>query len=189
MISWLDSLAAAEVATTAITAAELLYGVAKLPGGHRKAELTTAVQGLLRDDFQGRVLAFGEHAAGRYADIVTTRERLGRPIGVADAQIAAICRTVDAMLATRNTTDFEEAGIELINPGRWATRPVHWPGPAGRGDQLPPMPERMGSTPGGRPWAKNSGERSASSSTVHRRSPTDRCTSDSIGDWSSTSPA
>jgi toxin FitB len=35
---------------------------------------------------------------------------------VADAQIAAICRTIDATLATRNTDDFQETGIELINP-------------------------------------------------------------------------
>ena len=52
----------------------------------------------------------------RYADVVTGREGIGRPIGVADAQIAAICRDLDAILATRNTADFEETGIELINP-------------------------------------------------------------------------
>jgi predicted nucleic acid-binding protein len=116
VLTWLDSLAVAEIATTAITAAELLYGVARLPDGRRKAELAAAVDGLLNDDFQGRVLSFGEPAARRYADIVSHRERLGRPIGVADAQIAAICRAVDATLATRNTDDFEETGIELVNP-------------------------------------------------------------------------
>lgn len=116
VISWLDSLLAAEIATTAITAAELLYGVVRMPGGHRKTELAAAVHGLLSDDFQGRVLPFDEPAARRYAGIVTGRERLGRPIGVADAQIAAICRAVDATLATRNTDDFEETGIGLINP-------------------------------------------------------------------------
>ena len=116
VISWLDSLTAADVATTAITAAELLYGVARMPAGHRKTQLATAVSGLLSDDFEGRVLPFDEPAAQRYADIVTYRERLGRPISTADAQIAAICRTIEATLATRNTNDFEEAGIELINP-------------------------------------------------------------------------
>lgn len=52
----------------------------------------------------------------RYADIVTGRERIGRPIGVADAQIAAICCDLSATLATRNTADFEETGIALSNP-------------------------------------------------------------------------
>jgi predicted nucleic acid-binding protein len=122
VISWLDSLAATDVATTAITAAELLYGVARLPGGRRKTELKAAVDGLLRDDFRGRVLSFDEPAAHRYADIVSGRERLGRTIGAADAQIAAICRAVDATLATRNTDDFEQTGIELINPWKLADR-------------------------------------------------------------------
>ena len=116
VLSWLDSLEVSDVATTAVTAAELRYGVARLPDGHRKRELTVVIRGILTEDFHGRVLPFDERASVRYADIVTGRERIGRPIGVADAQIAAICRDLDAVLATRNASDFEESGIELINP-------------------------------------------------------------------------
>jgi len=122
VLSWLDALPVSEVATTAVTAAELRYGVARLPTGHRKRELTVAVRGLLTDDFHGRVLPFDERASVRYANIVADRERLGRPIGVADAQIAAICRDLGATLATRNTADFGETGIELVNP--WQPRPA-----------------------------------------------------------------
>jgi len=116
VLYWLDSLEVPDVATTAVTAAELRYGVARLPDGHRKRELTVIIQGVLAEDFYGRVLPFDERASVRYADIVTGRERIGRPIGVADAQIAAICRDLGAVLATRNTDDFEETGIELIDP-------------------------------------------------------------------------
>jgi predicted nucleic acid-binding protein len=115
-LTWLDSLEISEVATTAVTAAELRYGVARLPDGHRKRELAVVIRGLLTEDFYGRVLPFDERASVRYADIVTGRKRIGRPIGVADAQIAAICRDSGAILATRNTADFEETGIELIDP-------------------------------------------------------------------------
>jgi predicted nucleic acid-binding protein len=94
----------------------LRYGVARLPDSHRKRELAAVIRGILIEDFQGRVLPFGERASSRYADIVTSRERTGRPIGVADAQIAAICSDLGATLATRNTPDFEETGVELINP-------------------------------------------------------------------------
>ena len=87
-----------------------------MPDGHRKRELAVVIRGLLAEDFYGRVLPFDERASVRYADIVTGRERIGRPIGVADAQIAAICRDADAVLAIRNTADFEETGIELIDP-------------------------------------------------------------------------
>jgi hypothetical protein len=120
VLSWLDSLEVSEVATTAITAAELRYGVARLPDGHRKRELTVIIRGILAEDFYGRVLPFDERASVRYADMVTGREQIGRPIGVADAQIAAICSDLGAILAARNTAGFEETGIELINP--WALR-------------------------------------------------------------------
>ena len=115
-LSWLDSLEVSDVATTAVTAAELRYGVARLPDGHRKRELTVVIRGILTEDFHGRVLPFDERASVRYADIVAARQRIGRSIGVADAQVAAICRDLDGILATRNTADFEETGIELIDP-------------------------------------------------------------------------
>ena len=116
VLAWLDALEISDVATTAVTAGELRYGVARLPEGHRKRELTVIVRSILAEDFYGRVLPFDERASVRYADIVTGRERIGRPIGVADAQIAAICRDSGATLATRNIPDFEETRIELIDP-------------------------------------------------------------------------
>ncbi len=116
VLSWLDALEVSDVGTTAVTAAELRYGVARLPDGHRKRELAVVIRGILTEDFHGRVLPFDEHASLRYADIVTARERAGRPIGVADAQIAAICHDLGAALATRNTADFEDTGIDLIDP-------------------------------------------------------------------------
>jgi len=75
---------------------------------------------LLSDDFQERVLAFDKQAASRYAEIISRRQRLRPAIGVADQQIAAICRAIGATLATRNTDDFEEPGIDLINPWKLA---------------------------------------------------------------------
>jgi toxin FitB len=113
---WLDSLDSSAVATTAITAAELLYGVARLPEGQRRERLSEAVQGLLADDLEGRAEPFDAAAAAHYAAIVSDRERAGRPISTADAQIAAICRGLGATLATRNTGDFEGTGIDLLDP-------------------------------------------------------------------------
>jgi predicted nucleic acid-binding protein len=113
---WLDSLDTAAVATTALTAAELLYGVARLPAGRRKEQLSEAIRGLIEEDFDGRVEPFDAAAATHYADLLSDRETAGRPISVADAQIAAICRRLRATLATRNTSDFEDTGIDLLDP-------------------------------------------------------------------------
>lgn len=116
VLQWMDSLDAATVATTAITAAELLYGIARLPPGRRSALLSEASRRLIDDDLGGRVEPFDAASAAHYAALVSDRERAGRPIGVADGQIAAICRHLGATLATRNTVDFEGTGIDLIDP-------------------------------------------------------------------------
>ncbi|HEX5308350.1 MAG TPA: type II toxin-antitoxin system VapC family toxin [Solirubrobacteraceae bacterium] len=118
VLDWLDVLDANEVATSAITVAELLYGVARLPEGRRKQQLRAAIGELIDKDMAGRVHSFDALAARHCADILDKRERMGRPMSAADAQIAAICRTLAATLATRNTSDFEDAGIELLNPWR-----------------------------------------------------------------------
>ena len=119
--SWVDSLDVSDILLTAVTAAELMYGVARLPNGRRRRELRAKVDGLLTEDFQDRILPFDALAATHYADIVAERERSGLQISMADGQIAAICRNWNAGLATRNIGDFVDTGIELINPWDLAT--------------------------------------------------------------------
>ena len=46
----------------------------------------------------------------------TASDRIGTPISMPDAQIAAICRVSNADFATRTTKDFEDTGLVLINP-------------------------------------------------------------------------
>ncbi len=116
VVDWVDRQWASECYLTAITLAELLYGVARLADGRRKTEITELIEAMVTDDFEHRVAAFDEPAAAHYADIVVRRERSGRPISQADAQIAAICRSHGAVLATRNVDDFTETGIIIINP-------------------------------------------------------------------------
>ncbi len=113
---WVDRFPAENVFVTAVTAAELRYGVARLPAGRRKRELFAKVDGLLAEDFQDQVLPFDGLAATHYAEIVAARERAGRPISMADAQTAAICRNWSADLATRNVNDFLDTGVHVLNP-------------------------------------------------------------------------
>jgi len=120
VISWLDSLPSEETSITAITAAELRYGVCRMPDGRRKTQLSGAVHALISADFRGRVEPFDVLAADQYADVVAGRERAGQPISTSDAQIAAICRVLNATLATRNTADFTSTGVDLINPWKAA---------------------------------------------------------------------
>ena len=122
VVDWLDAQPAADIHLTAGTLAELLYGIARLPGGRRRAELADQVEAMVTEDFLHRVVAFDETAAAHYADIVVRRERAGMPVSAFDAQIAATCRSHDAVLVTRNIDDFVDTGIRIINP--WTADPA-----------------------------------------------------------------
>jgi predicted nucleic acid-binding protein len=101
--------------TTAVTIAEIRYGIARLPEGHRRQSLRQATDEIFAA-FPRQVLPFDLASASAYADIVASREKMGNPISGFDAQIAAICRSQAASLATRNTKDFLDTGISLLDP-------------------------------------------------------------------------
>ena len=116
---WVRSHEGRELCTTAITVAEILYGIERLPEGRRKEVLRSAAAEIF-EVFAEQVLPFdtaaAEQAAEQYALVVTQRAGLGLPIDGFDAQIASICRAQRAALATRNLADFRRTGVELINP-------------------------------------------------------------------------
>lgn len=114
VIAWIDAQSELAIAATAL--AELRFGIARLPDGKRRTALSEAIDRFVADDLQGLVLAFDSTCADAYGLIVATRERAGRPIAIADAQISATCSVHDAVLATRNTKDFQGTAIALVNP-------------------------------------------------------------------------
>ena len=116
VVDWMDGLPARDIGITAISAAEILYGIGSLPDGNRKRRLFEATRVVFDTYFTGRIFAFDELAAVEYADIVLKRDLLGTPISMADAQIASICRVCSAGFATRNIKDFVNTGLVLINP-------------------------------------------------------------------------
>ncbi len=119
--AWVDAQFAGDLFLTAVSVAEILWGIARLPEGKRKQQMLDTTEAMLKEDFQGRLLAFDAESAVHYAQLVQHRQSLGRPIGMADAQIAAICLQHGAVLATRNIKDFESLGLDLFNP--WLSGP------------------------------------------------------------------
>lgn len=120
VIDWLAQQRSTGVFTTAVTEAEIFYGLRLLPEGRRRRDLETAILPIFAEDLGGRVLPFDRDAADVYATIATTRRRAGRPISQFDAQIAAISISRGAMLATRNVADFEGIDLPVVNP--WDVR-------------------------------------------------------------------
>lgn len=112
---WVNGQTPDELCTTAVTVAEIRYGLERLPGGRRKDSLLTTATEVFAA-FSEFIQPFDADAAIWYATIVAHRDRLGFPMDGFDAQIAAICRTHGAALATRNAKDFRETGIDVIDP-------------------------------------------------------------------------
>jgi predicted nucleic acid-binding protein len=107
-----------ELFTTSITVAELVYGLHLLPPGKRRTALQYEIENKFYNEFADRMLSFDRDAALAFAEITASRRKLGRPIGLMDAQIAAIARSQGTAIATRDISDFQDCGVPLIDP--WA---------------------------------------------------------------------
>lgn len=120
VLDWLNSQATSGLFMTAVTVGEIEFGLQSLPTGRRRQLLRTRFEQFTARGFEGRVLAFDETAARTYGEIMAARREMGRPKSIADSQIAAIARVNGFTVATRNTADFEDCGVDLVNP--FATR-------------------------------------------------------------------
>lgn len=103
--------------TTAVTEAELRYGIAALPIGARKRALAASLDGIWHGWLAVQVLPFESAAASHFAAFAAARRQQGKPVGTADAMIAATALAHGATaIATRDIDDFAGCGVPLINP-------------------------------------------------------------------------
>jgi predicted nucleic acid-binding protein len=116
VLEWLNHQDSNELYVSAITIGEIEYGLRILPDGRRRLELKERFGRFISAAFTQRILAFDVSAARTYGDVMGLRKELGRPMSMPDGQIAAIARCRGLSIATRNTSDFEECGVDLINP-------------------------------------------------------------------------
>ena len=116
VVDWVAAQAIPRLFLSTVSEAELRYGVEILPAGERRTRWLDEVEGMLSEDFAGRILPFDRAAAQAYAVIAAARRTAGRPINHADCQIAAIARCRGASVATRDVADFDGVGIEVIDP-------------------------------------------------------------------------
>ena len=116
VVSWVSRRDATSLFFSAVGEAELRLGVAIMPAGRRRDETGEAIEAMLREDFAGRILPFDSVASRSYAAIAAARRAAGRPVATMDMQIAAIARSQNMAVATRNTKDFTGTGVDLADP-------------------------------------------------------------------------
>lgn len=116
VVAWLDRQDALNLFVSAVTVAEIRFGLQILPEGRRRSSLEDRFARFVAEGFSGRVLPFDSDAAERYGEIMAARRSAGRPMSILDGQIAATARAHRLVVATRNVRDFELCGLEVIDP-------------------------------------------------------------------------
>jgi predicted nucleic acid-binding protein len=123
VVAWIRARDLDELAVSAISVAEILRGIYLLPAGRRRTHLHENFGHFLAESVPNRIFSFDIAAAETCGQLSAERKKSGFNTDEVDLMIAAITLTHNAKLATRNTRDFEDCGIELINPWLATTGP------------------------------------------------------------------
>ena len=116
VVAWLNRQEIQTLYVTAVSLAELHFGIARLDQGRTRIDLTARLDLMLERVFEGRILPFTAAAAQVFADRMATARRNGRAVGFQDGMIAASIAAAGFSVATRDTSPFEAMGLTVTNP-------------------------------------------------------------------------
>ena len=116
VLEWIDAQALETLYLSAITVAELRAGIALMPAGKRRDSLHEYLEKRLLPMFANRVLPFDMACTKTYAELLAKSRAAGLAVETADAFIAAVALANGFAVATRDTSPFEAAGLNVINP-------------------------------------------------------------------------
>lgn len=116
VLAWVDAQTVETLYLSAITVAELRFGLATMPEGKRRTIYQERLENEVLPTFTGRVLPFNLDASQAYADLMARAKVEGKAIGKADGYIAATASACGLMVATRDIGPFEAAGLKIVNP-------------------------------------------------------------------------
>lgn len=115
LVAWMDSQQDETLLLSAITIAELLRGIRKLPVGQRRQALEQWMADDILNVFADRILPFDQSVAATWADMVVVAEQSGRRLSAYDSLIAATAQHHGMTLVTRNVTDMPST-VLVLNP-------------------------------------------------------------------------
>lgn len=105
----------AELALPTVTIAEMAFGIQKVAPDQRAMRLEDGLSHWRRR-FADRIFGLTEEAALAYGNIMGAAVRQGHVMTAPDGMIAAIAQVNGGRLATRNLSDFQTTGLELVCP-------------------------------------------------------------------------
>jgi predicted nucleic acid-binding protein len=114
VVAWLAAIRSAELYLSAISLAEIRFGIQEMDPGRKRSNFEHWLELDLRQSFAGRILAVDERIAEEAGRLASIGKKDGARPQLADALIAATARMHGLRLATLNHRHFENLGVELV---------------------------------------------------------------------------
>ncbi len=116
VLAWIDGLADEHVFLSVLTVGEIQRGISKLPDSNRRTTLVNWLETDLLARFSGRLLDLDVAVLLKWGELTARLEGAGRPLPAVDSLFAAQALTYQMNFVTRNTKDFIDTGVNLVNP-------------------------------------------------------------------------
>lgn len=116
VVDWLNQQDMQTLYLTAVSLAELRFGIALLSDGKTKTDLSDRLERMLASVFPNRIIPFTTEAAKAFAERMVGARRKGRAVGFQDGMIAASVAAKGFTIATRDTAPFLAMDVPFINP-------------------------------------------------------------------------
>ena len=113
VLAWLDRIPGEALFVSVLTLGEIRKGIEAITDKKQREKLRLWLEHELPVWFEGRVLPVDLAVADRWGRILA---EVGRPVPTIDSLLAATALHHELRLVTRNATDFEYPGLEVINP-------------------------------------------------------------------------
>jgi predicted nucleic acid-binding protein len=120
VVVWINAQAVETLCLSAVTVAELRFGMAAMPAGKRRTIYQNRLEQEVLPAFKGRILPFDLDTSQAYADLMVKTKTAGKAISKEDGYIAATAFKHSLTVATRDVSPFKAAGLTVVNP--WETK-------------------------------------------------------------------
>ena len=116
VIKWLAEADEDRVFLSAVTLAEVRYGIELLPKGARRDRLSNWLRNELTERFAGRILPIDSSVAEVWGQLLARTQAVGRTLSIMDGFISATAEVHQMTVVTRNVTHFQGLGHPIFNP-------------------------------------------------------------------------
>lgn len=116
LVEWISEIDESDLYLSAVTIGELEEGVSRLPESNKKTAVSEWIRHAVTNRFGNRILPIDAAVASCWGELIGAREKKGKTLPILDAFIAATAIVSDCTVVTRNTKDFADCEVRLLNP-------------------------------------------------------------------------